>query len=165
MGYFSRFPFVTTTFNNQEMIGVNLTKRTGILANYKSDSRYFITYYIKDGETPEILADRLYDSAEYAWVVLMFNDIINPFEQWPMDYQSILTYCQSKYDDINAVHHYQSISTGLEVDEDYAEYDRLVVTNIEYEMNENDKLRNIKLLIPDYVQTIVTQHNDIIGGV
>lgn len=164
MSYFSRFPFVTRKYGSDKIVGVNLTRRTGILSKYKTDPKYFLVYNIQDGETPEILADRLYDEASYSWIVLMFNDIINVFEQWPLDYQSLMTYIKEKYEDPYAVHHYESISTSLVVDSDYLEYDKLIVTNVEHEIAVNDAKRKIKLLIPDYVSAVVTQHNNIVSG-
>lgn len=163
MAYFSRFPMVTRQFSSSKVIGVDLTKRTGILAKYKDDPRYFIRYNIQDGENPEILADRLYDNASLSWVVLMFNDIMNVAEEWPLDYQGLLSYAQSKYENIYAIHHYISIQTGLVVDADHVDYDKQPITNIEYEMDENDQKRKIKLLVPDYVSTVVMQHNKIVG--
>jgi hypothetical protein len=164
MGYFAKFPFVTRTYGGNSIIGVNLTKRTGILAKYKEDSKYYITYSVQDGETPEIIADRFYDEASYSWIILMYNDIFDVFEEWPMDYNDLVDYCKVKYTNINGIHHYRSISTGLEVDSDHVDYDRMTVTNFEYEDEENDKKRNIKLLIPDYISTLVAQHNTLVSG-
>lgn len=164
MGYFSRFPMVTRRFGNNKVIGADLTRRTGILANYKADPRYFLWYNIQDGESPEILADRLYDNASLSWVILMFNDVININEEWPLDYQGLIAYCQSKYTDIYAIKEYRAISTGLVVDSDWPSYDRRPITIFEYETEANDAKRRIKLLVPDYVSTVVSQHNKIVSG-
>jgi hypothetical protein len=42
----------------------------------------FSDYHIKDGDTPEMVADILYGDSELHWVILMFNDIVNPYTEW-----------------------------------------------------------------------------------
>lgn len=164
-GYFEKFPFVTRTYNGTSINGMNITRRTGILDSIKNDSKYYMTYHIQDGETPEILSERLYDTVEYSWTILMMNDIFDVFEEWPMSYNDLMDYIDAKYTNINEVHHYESVSTGLIVDSDHLSYDIIPVTNLEYEVDRNDKLRDIKLLTPDYISTLINQHNELVSSI
>ena len=43
-----------------------------------------IEYMIKDWESPENIAYDLYGSCDYAWIILLCNDIVNPFTDWLM---------------------------------------------------------------------------------
>ena len=44
----------------------------------------FDTYDIKNGETPESIAFKLYGDAELHWVVMLINNITDRFHDWPM---------------------------------------------------------------------------------
>ena len=61
------------------------------------------TYDVKEGETPEMIADKLYDDPELHWVVLMVNDITDRFHQWPMSAFQFEQYVKDKYDDPNGI--------------------------------------------------------------
>ena len=39
------------------------------------------------GDTPEIIASKYYGDPEKHWIVLLANDIINPFFDFPLNYQ------------------------------------------------------------------------------
>ena len=38
---------------------------------------------------------------------MIINDITDRYHQWPMRYSQFLQYVNDKYDDVNAVHHYE----------------------------------------------------------
>lgn len=158
MSYFSVFPLFRLTDNS---LGMNITARTKIVATYKDKDGAFYEHSILDGETPEIIADKFYDDIELAWTILLFNDIHNIYTQWPADQQTLEAYIDEKYEDPNGVHHYESLATGNIVGSDWVSYDRFPVTNAEYEIAENDAKRNIKLLLPDYIGQVVSQHKDL----
>ena len=48
-----------------------------------SNTRSFIDYNIKDGETPENISLEFYGSEEWSWLVLFSNNIIDPLAEWP----------------------------------------------------------------------------------
>lgn len=52
---------------------------------------------INDSDRPEYLAYRLYGSVEYFWVLLVCNNIINPYSEWIMSQESLYEYCKQKY--------------------------------------------------------------------
>ena len=60
----------------------------------------FDTYDVKEGETPESIADKLYDDPELHWVVLMVNDITDRYHQWPMTQRQFLQYVNEKYEKV-----------------------------------------------------------------
>ena len=41
------------------------------------------------------------------WVILLVNDIYDRYHQWPMNVNQFQSYITDKYDDVNAVHHYE----------------------------------------------------------
>lgn len=158
MGYFSAFPLVN--YNN--IYQVNLTRRVGIIESFKSNAAFYYEYSINDADTPESIADKLYDDPELAWVVLQFNNIINVFEEWPKPQYELDSYVNEKYENPYAVHHYVDLD-GNEVDFAVTpSWNRMPVTNYEYETLVNDNKRKIKLVLPELVNTIVNRHKELI---
>lgn len=158
MSYFAVFPLVR--YDNS--LQVNLTRRVGVTQAMKDNPAYYYEHNIGDGDTPENLADRFYDDVNLAWVILQFNDIVNVFEEWPKPQWEFDAYVNAMYEDPYAIHHY--------VDYDYREVDfstakpweRIPVTNYEFETVLNDGKRAIKLVLPELVNTIVNRHKEII---
>lgn len=165
MSYFKHFPLVRYNIAGTENLSINITRKTSIPTRYKEDSAFYLKYKVQSGETPEMIADRFYDDSNVSWVILMFNDIVNYFEEWPVDYEILLEFTQSKYNDINGIHHYISASSGTEVTAEWADYDLVPITNFEYEQLINEKKREIKVPVPEIITAITNQHNDLISRV
>ena len=126
----------------------------------------FDTYDVKEGETPEMIADKLYGDPELHWVVLMVNDITDRFHQWPMNFSQFNQYVEDKYDDINGIHHYEvaqesgdtSIKIWVENDSDTNAYSgATAITNYEHELAEQDRKRKIRLLDDRYLGLFVSE--------
>jgi hypothetical protein len=75
----------------------NITSRFGLDESLKENSAVYYTYNIDDGDTPEILASKVYGSPEKHWVILMMNDIIDPQFDWPLTYSEFNQYIEEKY--------------------------------------------------------------------
>ena len=75
--YFANFPLIyyDSVGDGDFKIITNLLKRVAIRAKVKTNSMLFDTYDVKGGETPEYIADMLYDDPELHWVILLLNDI------------------------------------------------------------------------------------------
>ena len=98
--YFNYFPKTLYTSNNST---TGLDSVTNIIARFafetglKQNSSAFYKYNIKDSDTPEIIAYKFYGSVERQWVVLLFNDIIDPQFDWPFESNQLITYIDKKY--------------------------------------------------------------------
>ena len=169
--YFETFPFIQyDSFgdgNPKEL--KNLLRRVKVRSDIRSNSSLFDTYFVREGETPEMIADRLYDNVNLHWVVLLFNDITDRYHQWPMTTGAFNKYVADKYTNINAVHHYEiTESSGdreLKIDvgitnDDYPS--ATPITNYEYEVARQNELRNIKLLDPRFVSDFVDEFKDLV---
>jgi len=86
MSYFKKFPRLEYTFDNgiTSKIAVDILTRVGFKSKVKSTSEMFSSYDVEEGETPEVLADRYYGDPELHWVILIMNEIINPYYDWPI---------------------------------------------------------------------------------
>jgi hypothetical protein len=98
--YFNYFP---KTYYNLDNSKKNLEVVTNILArfnfdeNIKNNSSAFYEYEIKDSDTPEIIATKYYNNPERHWIVLLFNNIIDPQWDWPLNYRVLNEYINEKY--------------------------------------------------------------------
>ena len=133
-------------------------------AKVRSNTLLYDTYDVKEGETPEIIAHKLYGDAELHWVILLVNDITDRYHQWPMSGGQFLDYINDKYSNPDAIHHYETTQTSgdtkvkvevfNEVDDDA--YTGLTpITNREFEEQEQDKRRKIRLLDPSFVEQFI----------
>ena len=164
--YFSNFPLIPydSVGNGEFKLVTNLLKRVAIRAKVKVNTLVYDTYDVKEGETPEILADKLYDDSELHWIVLMVNDITDRYHQWPQNTNQFLAYVNDKYSNVDATHHYEisqvSGDTTIKIDigtDNTGHSGASVVTNFEYEEALEDKKRSIRLLDPSYIGSFVAE--------
>ena len=166
--YFNTFPVIpydsVGDYNFKEV--TNILRRVRLRAKVKTNVMLFDTYDVKEGETPEMIADKLYGDPELHWVVLIVNDITDRFHQWPMNFSQFNQYVEDKYDDINGIHHYEvaqesgdtSIKIWVENDSDTNAYSgATAITNYEHELAEQDRKRKIRLLDVQYLDLFVNE--------
>ena len=98
--YFEKFPLVAyknfTDPDTASQVVTNILKRVAFRKNV-NESSFFVNYVVGDGETPESIAYDYYGEAELHWVVLLFNNIIDPRHDWPMDVNTLDYYIEKKY--------------------------------------------------------------------
>ena len=75
----------------------NIIARFGFEKELKENSSAFYKYSVKDSDTPEIIATKFYDSPERHWIVLLFNDIIDPQYDWPLNNNTLISFIDNKY--------------------------------------------------------------------
>ena len=177
--YFDSFPKILydSKGDGEVKIVTNLLKRVAVRTKVKTNALILDTYNVKNGETPESIADKLYDDPELHWVVLMINDITDRYHQWPMYEQQFNTYVTEKYDNPDGVHHYEvpqssgDTSTTIEVYANEALYtgdtdfysSASIITNRQFEEREQDKKRQIRLLDPAFLDQFVEEFKILMG--
>ena len=62
----------------------NIFKRIRLKSEVFQFALSFNDYIIDDGERPDTIAEGLYKSAKYDWVVLLSANIVNLEDQWPI---------------------------------------------------------------------------------
>lgn len=163
MSYFNRFPVVLGyKFGDRAVDTIDLTRRTALSRLNKNDAFIYFDYTIKDGDTPIILADRIYDDGDLFWLIMYFNDIYDIEDQWPLTSVSLDRFIARVYDNPQGVHHYESAYHGFTVDSDWEESDRVTITNYEYEFRRNEAKRKIKILLPELIGEIISEHNRLV---
>lgn len=100
--YFSKFPLVQYPVRNgtdfKFVYARNIMRRISMNEDIKgSGSGAFIEYDVKDGERPEHIAERIYGDPSYHWLVLLSNEIIDPYHGWYRSGSVFEEYIQKKY--------------------------------------------------------------------
>lgn len=162
--YFDQFPLTYYTLDDKTTVQVirNILLRVVFNDEIKNNLSIFDEYDVTDGETPEIVASKVYGSSQYHWIILHMNDIIDPRFDWPLSTYNLIKYCQGKYTNIDAVHHYENIE-GFIVNSDAV--GAIPISNFQYEDVVNESKRRIKLLKPQYIQSIVREFTNKIAEV
>lgn len=100
MAYFTNFNKVLynledNTYSSQ--LVTNILQRSAFLKEISENTAIAYEYYVKDSDTPEIIAHKLYGSAERHWIVLLYNKIINPYYDFPMSQNKLDKFIENKY--------------------------------------------------------------------
>ena len=166
--YFSSFPVIPYDSKGDLQFKdvTNLLRRVGMRTKLKTNTFLYDTYSVKEGETPEMIAHKLYGDSQLHWIILLVNEITDRYHQWPMTGGQFLDYLNDKYSNPDGIHHYETTQTSgdtkvkIEVENDVDEdaYTGLTpITNREYEENEQDKRRQIRLVDPSFVEQFVDE--------
>ena len=164
--YFGSFP--TISYNNKQIKNIILKSRVvdAVLANYDT----FHPYVVQDGERPDTIAHDYYGTSAYDWLIVLTNQYIDPYFQWPLPQDQLLTHLQEKHGKTipelkTEIKHY--VYTGIGGSETALEKARnswtmsattfsyfsaaeksgwTPVYTYDFEIEENDARRSIKLL-------------------
>ena len=112
--YFESFPTIFYDANGDGTFKdvKNLLRRVGLRTLVKSNVLLFDTYEVKEGETPEMIAHKLYGDSNLHWIILMINEVTDRYHQWPMTVPQFLDFINDKYDNPDGIHHYETTHTS-----------------------------------------------------
>jgi hypothetical protein len=101
MPYFSNMPTLDypLKINGKTVLinARNILVRAKIIDRIKSTQAAYLNYTIRDGERPETLAARVYGQPDLHWVVLLFNEILDPLFEWPLSSNDLESAVNTKY--------------------------------------------------------------------
>ena len=192
MSYFSYLPNVqvrTSSYRTNNVdpykLAKNIFRRIKIRENLDDIILGFNQYTIKNNQRPDQVSLEIYGTMEYDWVVLLTNNIINLYDEWPMSEDELERYIDSEYEeDADSVHHWVTqkitdtrgrtlLRDGRIVSEDFS-YTRPDGTAIpkedlvrpisvyDYESEKNDYKRNIYLLRKEYVSGFIEEFSNLV---
>lgn len=119
--YFEYFPKVLYDINQYQRreynLSTNILFRIRLIREVVRNASSYYQYTIKDGDKPEILAEKVYDDPEAHWIILYANDIIDPQYDWPLDQRSFNKHITDKYGSVayakTNFHHYEKVIERL----------------------------------------------------
>ena len=76
----------------------NLTAKAKVSNDLINNAGFYQTVEVIDGERPDHLSKRLYNTDDYHWTFLLLNSHLkNIWDDWPMKYSQLVEYCTEKY--------------------------------------------------------------------
>lgn len=120
--FFNKFPKVEYDFEHTLVSGhtvtmTNIFFRIGFIQKALENTTSYYTLSIEDGDTPEILADKIYNDSGAGWMIILVNKIADPQFDWPMSYDAFDKYLTDKYGSIEAaktsIHHHEMVMTRV----------------------------------------------------
>ena len=190
--FFKSYPVVSYDINNDNhpQLVTDITRRFRLEQVTKNSKLIFYDYEIKEHDRPDIMAEKYYGDSRLDWLFFITNEIFDTYFQWPLNYKQFNDYMIQKYGSISSAHaqthHYEQIiqardqsfshSDGsvniipervLTVDQttytSLAATARRSVTTFDFEENENNRKRIIKILDKAFVPGIMQQFKTIFG--
>nr|HRC96165.1 baseplate wedge protein 53 [Coprothermobacter proteolyticus] len=110
MEFFDAFKDVNYEFKefNDSVRLCHILRRFKFLDKVKPLITIYDDYIVNDGETPELVALKAYGNERYHWIVLLFNERIDPFLDWVMPVQVFNEFVETKWaDNLHDAHHYE----------------------------------------------------------
>tara|TARA_E500000331_G_scaffold88232_1_gene84004 strand:+ start:3188 stop:3832 length:645 start_codon:yes stop_codon:yes gene_type:complete len=172
-------PLAEKYTNDNFVTTKNLFTRAKLRDDAGRDITFLRSYTVKEGERPQDVADKMYGSPKYDWVVLITANIINVQTEWPLTGPQLYNFCVDKYgNDLNAIHHYETTEVkdksgrlimpeGKIVDSNFTIRHPdthnitlnpvIGVNNFLMETRENEKKRNIKLMRNAYLNSFIME--------
>ena len=190
MGYFRELPnlrypsFLKDKTSSLDYVEVkNIFRRAKIRDDLQNNFTVFNKFQIPEGARPDTVAEALYGSAQFDWVVLTTAGIINVRSEWPLNNRDLYNYAYGKYgESLNSVRFYETtkvkdssgrliLPAGKVVDSDFtipkpgeptATLNPVLgINNFEYETRLNEEKRSIFVLREGYLQEFLNDMREI----
>jgi len=173
--YFSYFPKMyydaVQDGTTSPKLVTDILRRVKIRDGVKSNSLIFNKYRVINGESPEIVSYRFYESVDYYWVLLLINNIKDRFYDWPLTDQGFESYVNGKYSNPGAIHHYEISQTSGEttsldnshlIEVNSTATGATSVSNYEYERRLQDNKSLINVLKKKYLSEFVEEFSKLV---
>ena len=190
MGYFRELPnlrypsFLPEKTSSLDYVEVkNIFRRAKLRDDLQNNFTVFDKYEVPMGARPDTVAEDLYGSAQFDWVILTVAGIINVRNEWPLSDKDIYDYSFDKYgESLNSVKFFETkevkdtsgrliLPKGKVVDSNFtipkpgeptATLNPVTgLSNYEYEVRLNEKKRNIFVLREEYLQEFLSDMRDL----
>lgn len=93
MNYFDKIP--TITYDGK--LSKNLLARAQLSDKIKKEKTAFYPYTMEDGERLDILSNDYYDDPGYTWLIMLTNNVIDPYYDVALSEQDFYEHMKSKY--------------------------------------------------------------------
>jgi len=190
MGYFRELPnlrypsFLPEKTSSLDYVEVkNIFRRAKLRDDLQNNFTVFDKYEVPMDARPDTVAEDLYGSAQFDWVVLTVAGILNVRNEWPLSDKDIYDYSFDKYgESLNSVRFFETkevkdtnnrliLPKGKVVDSNFtipkpgeptATLNPVTgISNYEYEVRLNEEKRNIFVLREEYLQEFLSDMRDL----
>ena len=190
MGFFRELPnlrypsFLPEKVSSLDYVEVkNIFRRVKLRDDLQNNFTLFNKYQIPMNARPDTVAESLYGSANFDWVVLTVAGILNVRNEWPLNNRDLYNYCLDKYDDsLNSIKFFETkevkntdgkliLPKRKIVDSNFtipkpgeptATINPVIgISNYEYETRLNEEKRNIFILREEFLQEFISDMRQI----
>jgi len=198
--YFSKFPEVVynppvprnsavgSAFRStKDFVATDISARLIIKQLVGDPNLIYYDYAVKDGERADIIAEKYYGDSRLDWVIMMYNQVLDPYFEWPRSTQEFESYIRQRYGSIASAQaqvnryekriHPASVYYTPDGDEvviaaryvtvDKSTYDatsanqRREIDQYTHENNLNEAKRNIKILDENFIGDLVRNYREL----
>lgn len=170
---FSYYPIIDYSTNEFDTLSVvDITVRTKINEYIRRIAGVGIrNYQVVNGDRPDVVSNKVYGKPQYAYIVLLVNEIHNIYDEWPRDSTAFTNYLIEKYGSLNFA--LTNIAYYYDGDDNYISQDSWQILNdtskytesfYEYEIRLNDKKSQIKILDPSLILKVETTIQEILNS-
>ena len=174
------YNFSPTPLDPDFLLVRNIWRRAEILVEFKAQVTIFTEITVGDGERPEDIATAFYNNPFYAFAVLVANDIVDVYSQWPRSITQLQEYINQKYENPQATKHHITTEVKDANNNVIVEAGKIVASNYQvsyyngtttvtatpvvsvsyeqYEFEENAKKGRIQLIKPSLIEDFVDQY-------
>lgn len=100
-----KYPWSTAEYT----LAKNIFRRFKIADSAFDYITYFNKYVILDGERPDQVSQKLYGTPKYDWLILLTNNMISRYDNWPLSEYDLRKHVEDKYENPEGIHHYETI--------------------------------------------------------
>lgn len=164
MAYFKHLPKILYSFGDDRDIDLkaltDITVNTRIFKEALPQITLYEYYDLQDGETPEILAHKLYGDSEMHWIIMLLNERYDMHTDFPMSATEIDTYIENKYAVPDAIKHY--VDADGHVVDSFSVSGTKPVSYRDYEYAINDAKRRVKIVSPTVAQRLAEEFRELV---
>lgn len=165
--YFENFNSLIYAFKIKGDIVVkpmlDITTNVRPLQRILENTLFYGNFDVEDGDTPEVIAERIYGDPNLHWVLMLINEKYDYLEDWPMPANKLDEYVSKKYGvgNENATHmiygreHWINTSGNIVDNPQNPDSLSIRVSNIDYERKINEEKRRIRIVHPNLISVFV----------
>jgi len=151
-------PYTSQETQTKALILTDITRNIRFRRDVLANITVYDYYDVVDGETPEIVAEKVYGNAGYHWIVMLVNERYDYLKDWPLTQPNLDQYIVDKYGaSANSIHHYENAKRAV-VPSSYPL--AVPITNANYEERLNESKRTIKIISRELLSTILKNFKD-----
>jgi len=162
--YFKDFPKFIYDFNmggvDKTALITDITRSIRFRRDILANITLYDEYDIVDGETPEIVAEKIYGNAEYHWIIMLCNDKYDYLNDFPLSQYELEKHIQSKYSGAEYDPHHYENAAGYVVNS--TEEGATSVSNYDYEVRLNESKRRIKIISPTLIDSVLKNFKELL---
>jgi hypothetical protein len=145
---------------NDYLLVKNIFRRVKLRDDLQNIFTIFNKYQIPDGSRPELVAEELYGSVQYDWVVLVSAGITRIRDEWPLSDKQIYDYAEEIYgNDLNAIHHYETIEVRDSQDRLILPAGKVVDADFKFKYSENQYTYTNDASLKNYTNVATSNAN------